>query len=148
VHVLLLFLQQLASIRCAVGLLDHAPWIEIASFLNGLLQRGNPERISQGSMSSVDQGHTLPEDCMVLGQIWTRRHPPEERPGRGDEEEEGEQVWPWEPASNSNARAERILRIGYEIASVSGSCPLLCTPDPFPARSLVVAQRAQPIPFK
>lgn len=117
VLVLLSFLSSCASIPHVALLVDHAPWREIVTFLNSLAGTGSPMELFTGSIFPSEEACELPlpEDYFVRGQLWSLSHFPKSWFSRTPDEEERY----LELASTSKLRAERILRIGYYLSTVS-----------------------------
>lgn len=118
VHVLLSFLSTFASIKYVAHFIDHAPWSELVSFLNTLLKsEQRPEKIITGPVFSAEQADSLPlpEDYLIRGQIWSQWYFPETWFSKEHDEEERSR----ELASTIKMRTERVLHLGYELASVS-----------------------------
>jgi hypothetical protein len=121
VHVLLSFLSTFASIRYVAQFNDHAPWDELVSFLNTLVKSEQcSEKIIPGPVFPVDQADSLPlpEDYLIRGQIWSQWYFPEGWFKREHDEEDRS----LELASTVKLRTERVLHLGYELATVSFSC--------------------------
>lgn len=116
VHVLLSFLFTLASIPYVAHLADHAPWAEIATFLNTLTKSERPELLIPGPIFPSDQIDVLPlpEDYLVRGQLWSQWYFPEKWFSREHDEEDRY----LELASTIKSRTERILHLGYHISTV------------------------------
>ncbi|KAJ4355819.1 uncharacterized protein N0V89_003840 [Didymosphaeria variabile] len=116
VHVLLSFFSAFASIKYVAHFLDHAPWTELVSFLNTLLKsEQRPEKILPGPVFLADQADSLPlpEDYLIRGQIWSQWYFPE----RWFKREHDEEDRSLELASTVKLRTERVLRLGYELAT-------------------------------
>jgi hypothetical protein len=115
VHVLLSFLSSFASIKYVTHLIDHAPWPEIVAFLNTLLKSERPEQLMPGPVFPTDQtdAQPLPEDYLIRGQIWSQWYFPEDWFAREHDEEERY----LELASTIKSRTERILHLGYHVAT-------------------------------
>jgi hypothetical protein len=116
VHVLLSFFSTLASIPYIAHLADHAPWTEIATFLNTLTRSERPEQLIPGPIFPSDQADNLPlpEDYMIRGQLWSQWYFPEKWFSREHDEEDRY----LELASTIKSRTERILHLGYHISTV------------------------------
>jgi hypothetical protein len=117
VHVVLSFLSSFAAIPYVAPLIDEAPWSQIATFLNTLLKSERPEQIMPGSVFPSDQADNLPlpEDYLIRGQLWSQWYFPENWFAREHDEEDRY----LELASTIKSRTERILHLGYQIATVS-----------------------------
>ncbi|KAJ4298131.1 hypothetical protein N0V90_006030 [Kalmusia sp. IMI 367209] len=118
VHVLLSFLSTFASIKYVAQFNDHAPWSELSSFLNTLLKsEQRPEKTLPGPVFPTDQADSLPlpEDYLIRGQIWSQWYFPEDWFNREHDEEDRQM----ELASTVRLRTERVLRLGFELATVS-----------------------------
>ncbi|KAF1967763.1 hypothetical protein BU23DRAFT_482364 [Bimuria novae-zelandiae CBS 107.79] len=116
VHILLSFFSTLASIKYVAQFLDHAPWAELVSFLNTLSKsEQRPEKIIPGPVFPSDQADSLPlpEDYLIRGQIWNQWYFPEGWFQREHDEEDRSM----ELASTVKLRSERVLRLGYELAT-------------------------------
>lgn len=125
VHVLLSFLSTIASIKYVAQFLDHAPWTELVTFLNTLLKsEQQPERIIPGPVFPSDYVDIfpLPEDYLIRGQIWSQWYFPEGWFKREHDEEDRSM----ELASTVKLRTERVLHLGYELATVSLLRFMLC----------------------
>ena len=146
VHVYLVFLLSLVEVEVAmVHVEQDVPWNEIASFLNTLARPevGRPEKITPKVKStSFPQpestvGRPLPEDFVMRGQLWTEYYFPNtwfEDAAVDDEERV------LELASMAADRIERILWLGFRIASVrhvSASGFPSPQADMFPVRSML-----------
>jgi hypothetical protein len=116
VHVLLSFLSSFASIPYVADLIDEAPWSEAVPFLNALLKSERSKQLMPGPVFPTDLSDhlPLPEDYLIRGQLWSQWYFPENWFAREHDEEDRY----LEPASTVKSRAERILRLGYEIATV------------------------------
>lgn len=124
VHVLLAFLSTLASIKYVAHFNDHAPWTELVSFLNTLLKsEQRPEKLIFDPVFPVDQADSLPlpEDYLIRGQIWSQWYFPDGWFEREHDEEDRSQEY----ASTVKLRTERVMHLGYELATVSIKCPAL-----------------------
>ncbi|OAF99384.1 uncharacterized protein CC84DRAFT_394084 [Paraphaeosphaeria sporulosa] len=116
VHVLLAFISTFASIKYVAHFNDHAPWTELVSFLNTLLKsEQRPERIFPGPVFPADRADSLPlpEDYLIRGQIWSQWYFPEEWFKREHDEEDRS----LELASTVKLRTERVLHLGFELAT-------------------------------
>ncbi|KAL5423574.1 hypothetical protein PMIN04_003839 [Paraphaeosphaeria minitans] len=116
VHVLLAFLSTFASIKYVAQFNDHTPWIELVSFLNTLLKsEQRPEKILPGPVFPADQADSLPlpEDYLIRGQIWSQWYFPEGWFKREHDEEDRS----LELASTVKLRTDRVLHLGYELAT-------------------------------
>jgi hypothetical protein len=116
VHVLLSFLSSFASIKYVARLIDQAPWSDIATSLNTLLNPERPEPFMTASVFPVDRADNLPlpEDYLMRGQIWSQRYFPENWFMREHDEEDRY----LELASTIKSRTERILHLGYHLSTV------------------------------
>jgi hypothetical protein len=116
VHVLLSFLSTFASIPYVAHLVEHAPWAEIATFLNTLAKSERPEQLLPGPVFPSEQADNLPlpEDYQIRGQLWSQWYFPENWFSREHDEEDRY----LELASTIKARTERILHLGYHISTV------------------------------
>jgi hypothetical protein len=129
VHVMLSFFSTLASIKYVTNLVEQAPWAELVAFLNTLIKT----EIQQNQSHNLDVLFTkpmfllateesndrddlpLPEDYLVRGLIWAEEYfPPKWFEREHDEEERYLEL-----ASTARRRTERVLRLGYQLSSVS-----------------------------
>ncbi|KAF2743025.1 hypothetical protein M011DRAFT_411394 [Sporormia fimetaria CBS 119925] len=117
VHVLLSFIHALASIPNVSRLVDHAPWQEIASFLNTLSKSERAEQLLPGPLFPSVQSDDLPlpEDYLIRGQLWSQWYFPDDWFSREHDEEDRY----LEPASTIKSRADRVLRLGYHITKLT-----------------------------
>lgn len=117
VHILLAFFHSFASIHYVAHFLDHAPWKELATFLNELLSSEKPEQFMTGAIFPTDQADALPlpEDYHVRGQIWSQWYFPENWFAKEHDEEDRY----LELASTTRARTERVLLLGHRLSTVS-----------------------------
>ncbi|KAL5371330.1 hypothetical protein DPSP01_014338 [Paraphaeosphaeria sporulosa] len=116
VHVLLAFLSTFASIKYVAHFNDRAPWTELVSFLNTLLKSEHrSERILPGPIFPADRADSLPlpEDYLIRGQIWSQWYFPEEWFKREHDEDRSLEL-----ASTVKLRTERVLQLGYALATV------------------------------
>ncbi|KAF2277970.1 uncharacterized protein EI97DRAFT_449372 [Westerdykella ornata] len=116
VHVMLAFFSSIAAIPQAAHLADHAPWSEIASFLNALVKSERAEQLVAGPLFPPLQSDNLPlpDDYLIRGQLWCQWYFPDDWFSRKHDEEDRY----LEPPSTVKARAERVLRLGYHIATL------------------------------
>jgi hypothetical protein len=126
VHVMLSFFSSIASGENVAHLIDHAPWVELTTFLNTLIktEKNTTNNIDAvlskpifPATSKKNRGDELPlpEDYMIRGLIWA----PVYFPANWFEEEIDEEEKYLEPASTTRTRTERILRLGLRLSSVS-----------------------------
>lgn len=134
VHIMLSFLTTFAAESYVSHLLADMPWFELVAFLNTLIKTENQIQ-NQNQPQSVNQpGHIdtllsnpifpndgersdelpLPEDYLVRGLIWAHDYFPKKWFEREHDEEERY----LELASTVKSRMERVLRLGYKLASV------------------------------
>jgi hypothetical protein len=129
VHVMLAFLYVLAPIEYVSGLIDQVPWADLVPFLNTLVKTETQQKQSQDfdalltmpvfPVDTAEKGDReelpLPEDYLVRGLIWGQEYfPPSWFSGEHDEEERYLEL-----ASTAKRRAERVLRLGHQLCSVS-----------------------------
>ncbi|KAH6625746.1 hypothetical protein C7974DRAFT_313777 [Boeremia exigua] len=125
VHVMLSFFSTLASIEYVTKFLDNSPWSDIAAFLNTLVktenQQSQPSEINASICQSVfplDQDTQeqdelpLPEDYLIRGLIWAQEY----LPAKWFDREHDEEDRYLELASTAKRRAERVLRLGHQLA--------------------------------
>jgi hypothetical protein len=128
VHVMLSFFSSIASGENVAHLIDHAPWVELTTFLNTLIKTETQQnRINNidvvlskpifptGGKNNRGDELPLPEDYMIRGLIWA----PVYFTANWFEEEIDEEEKYLEPASTTRTRTERILRLGLRLSSVS-----------------------------
>ncbi|KAF2126052.1 hypothetical protein P153DRAFT_433857 [Dothidotthia symphoricarpi CBS 119687] len=127
VHVLLSFLTTLASVQYVAHFIDHAPWTELVSFLNTLIKTENQQNPTQDmntlltspvfSADGEKDGDVLPlpEDYLVRGLIWAQDYLPAKWFGKEQDEEERYLELP----STAKSRTERVLKLGYQLSTVS-----------------------------
>jgi hypothetical protein len=126
-----LFFLTIASDENVAHLIDHAPWIELTTFLNKLIKTETQQKrihnidavLSQpifptGGNNNRGDELPLPEDYMIHGLIWA----PVYFPANWFEEEIDEEEKYLEPASTTRTRTERILRLGLQLSSVGALC--------------------------
>jgi hypothetical protein len=145
VHVMLSFFSSIASGENVTHLIDHAPWVELTTFLNTLIKTETQQnRINNidavlskpifptGGKNNRGDELPLPEDYMIRGLIWA----PVYFTADWFEEEIDEEEKYLEPASTTRTRTERILRLGLRLSSVgalNSFIPLIpnpCTVQP------------------
>lgn len=116
VHVILSFFSSLASIPHLVHLLDKAPWDKIVAFLNTLFSSERQENLEWAKIFPTGQADVfpLPEDYLIRGQLWSQWY----FPAGWFDKEHGEEARSLELASTVRFRNERIVQLGYNLASV------------------------------
>jgi hypothetical protein len=134
VHIMLSFLSTLASNKYVSHLLADTPWAELIAFLNTLIKAES--QIQSQIQSQIDSLFTspvfpnegersdelpLPEDYLVRGLIWAHGYFPRKWFER---EQDGEERY-LELASTVKSRMERVLRLGYALASITTFPPML-----------------------
>lgn len=114
VHIIFAFLYSLTSIPQVSTLIDQAPWTDISSFLNELIQSELPGHISTGSLFPSDQldAIPLPEDYWIRGLLWSESYFPDTWFTREHDEDDRS----LELASTVKCRTDRIVQIGHEIS--------------------------------
>jgi hypothetical protein len=129
VHIMLAFISVLASIEYVSDLVDQAPWADLVPFLNTLVKTETQQNQSQdvdvllttpvfptGKEEGEDRDELpLPEDYLVRGLIWDQEYFPSSWFRKEHDEEERY----LELASTAKRRAERVLRLGHQLSSVS-----------------------------
>jgi hypothetical protein len=128
VHVMLSFLSTFASVEYVAQFVYNSPWTDIAAFLNTLIKteiQQNPgvdinASICQPVFPSDSEAQKqdelpLPEDYLIRGLIWAEEFLPAEWFRREHDEEDRY----LELASTAKRRADRVLRLGYELSIVS-----------------------------
>lgn len=130
VHVMLSFLTTFAAVDCISHLIDQSPWADIVAFLNTLIKTENqqnpggdvnesltkPVFTADGEKTSQDDT-PLPEDYLIRGLIWAQEY----LPAQWFDKEHDEEERYLELASTARRRSERVLRLGYRLATVSSS---------------------------
>jgi hypothetical protein len=128
VHVMLSFLSTFASVEYVTHLLDNSPWTDIAAFLNTLIKTENQQgqgadinaSICQSVFPSDQEAQKqdelpLPEDYLIRGLIWAEEY----LPAKWFQREHDEEDRYLELASTAKRRAERVLRLGHRLSTVS-----------------------------
>lgn len=128
VHIMLSFLSTFASVKCVAHFIDNSPWTEISAFLNTLIKTEKQQppgvdinaSICQPVFPSDSYAQTqdelpLPEDYLIRGLIWAEEY----LPVKWFEREHDEEDRYLELASTAKRRADRVLRLGYRLATVS-----------------------------
>jgi hypothetical protein len=119
VHVSLAFLWSLALVPEAMTYVQaEVPWRELVYFLNSLNREGvNESRLESDEFPLTDSGTIshLSEDSLMLGQVWSRFHPPDFFNDLSIDDEERSLELP----STAVLRIERCLWLGRRLASVS-----------------------------
>ncbi|KAL8653953.1 MAG: hypothetical protein Q9210_001795 [Variospora velana] len=133
VHVALCFLWSLTSINELIGYVHQdIPWADICSFLNVVAKRPyveTPKIWTTRTLPMPDRGTTqpmphrgmtqpLPEDYAIRGQLYSLSYYPE---GWFEDYHVDLEERSLEPPSTTLSRAQRILWLGMEIASVSAA---------------------------
>ncbi|KAL5119298.1 hypothetical protein ACEQ8H_002785 [Pleosporales sp. CAS-2024a] len=130
VHIMLAFLTILAANQYVSHVLTDTPWPELVAFLNTLIKTENQMQTSSRTCQSQNlatlfsapvfpQGEDridelpLPEDYLARGLIWTHEY----FPNKWFEREQDEEERYLELASTVKSRMERVLRLGYGLAS-------------------------------
>lgn len=129
VHIMLAFLSTLASIEYVVDLIDQAPWADLVPFLNTVVKTEIQQNQSQDldnlltkpvfavgtEEKTARDERPLPEEYLVRGLIWGEEYfPPKYFEKEYDEEERYLEL-----ASTAKCRAERVLRLGHRLSTVS-----------------------------
>ncbi|KAJ4363481.1 hypothetical protein N0V83_009776 [Neocucurbitaria cava] len=146
VHIMLSFLTTFATNKYVSHLLANTPWAELVAFLNTLVKtetqisaqsqnQSQTQDINKLLAANVfpDDGERvdelpLPEDYLVRGLIWAHEYFPKKWFEREHDEEERY----LELASTVKSRMERVLRLGYQLSTVSlvfavaSGCPNFC----------------------
>jgi hypothetical protein len=138
VHVMLSFFSSIASGENVAHLIDHAPWVELTTFLNTLITIETQQNTTNNINAVLSKpifpasGKPLPEDHMIRGLIWALLYfTPNWFEEKIDEEEKYLEL-----RSTTRIRMERILQIGLQLSSVSALdsfvplIPNLCTVQP------------------
>ncbi|OSS48215.1 hypothetical protein B5807_07842 [Epicoccum nigrum] len=126
VCVMLSFLSTFASVEYVAHFIDPSPWTEIATFLNTLIKIEKqqnqdadvnaticqPVFPSEGDQQREDE-LPLPEDHMIRGLIWAEEY----IPAKWLERERDKEDRYLELASTARGRVERVLRLGYQLAT-------------------------------
>lgn len=137
VHVMLSFLSTFASVQYVAHFLDNSPWADVSAFLNTLIKIENQQNQSADINTSICQPVfpsdsdaqkqdelPLPEDYLIRGLIWAEEYLPAKWFGREHDEEDRY----LELASTAKRRADRVLRLGYQLSTVS--VPEICSRTP------------------
>ncbi|KAH3956211.1 hypothetical protein HBH51_248110 [Parastagonospora nodorum] len=127
VHIMLSFVSTFASNKYVSHLVTDTPWAELVAFLNTLIKTESQiqSQIQTQTTDSLfsspvfpNEGERsdelpLPEDYLVRGLIWAHGYFPKKWFEREHDEEERY----LELASTVKSRMERVLRLGYALAS-------------------------------
>jgi len=120
VHIFLAFVFRLALIPSDIfdsaAVLDDVPWEEIAVFLNTLVKSEKLNlRVIVEDIFCQDGGNSrpLPEDYFARGQVWAQHLFPKTWFDNAQDEEERS----LERASTVKARTDRVMWLGYRLAS-------------------------------
>jgi hypothetical protein len=121
VHVMLSFFSSIASSEKVAHLIDHAPWVELTTFLNTLIKIETQQNTINNTNAVLSKpifpasGKPLPEDHMIRGLIWA---PLYFTPNWFEEEIDKEEKY-LDSASTTRTRTKRILQLGLRLSSVS-----------------------------
>lgn len=132
VHIMLAFFATLAASDLTCHLIDQCPWAQVAEFLNDLIRRKCSRRTGRLIVESLRNhpfdhssadAKPLPEDYSMQGQLWAGDYFPSKWfQGNVDVEERYLKL----PSTTRN-RAERVLRLGYQLSTVCLDNPPFCT---------------------
>ena len=117
IHVYLVFLESLTRVEEAMTYIERdIPWTEICSFLHALLKlKILTFRIFQNGFPNNNIGRPLPEDFIIRGQIYGQSYFPDAWFNDAVMDDEERML---ESSMMTEARIERILWLGYCLASV------------------------------